>query len=1079
MNRKLLNRPLRWLALLCLAAGVSGAKADGTTETDVTALYVKNGNIYALSNDWDNAGANHPATAGWTRGVAGNFRCFTSTDAGVWGDIQHDNNNLIEHWTANGVSDDVLFFQEVTLPAGTYKVKAKVFAGQQVGGNACNLYLFAADKEKAVVAGTMADYETEAFTLAEAGSVTVGLKAGADNGYRWVGLSDLHLISLSGVEAKYADEQTSQLKDPDMDAVYGNWSYNVEPGGKTNSAIEYYDVDAEISQTVTGLPNGEYLLVGYAFSSTADPYMLANDERVTLKQQSELDACTANGYLNRNAFSYAADIFKAGTLAANELPVVVTDGTLKVGFHATKGAWVPVGGMRLFFQGDKAANYQSEYTKWCTRLQELQGQVLYPLAVRPDFNKQLMDGDASAEAINALKELYHTTVPQQYQAICESAQALMDKCQQEAEAAEDGTALTEAIATAKTAVEAAESPEAVTAAAEALEAARRSFVQTAMLKADAKIGFDMTFLTDAASWYAGVARGNFRGGVINDGVNGEYAGAFQEIWSGSALAPGDAIYRNLYTLRNGRYRLESAVFASFTFGRTGESAVRFFANETEAPELVADKLNYRAVECTVTNGFLRVGARTLDGNEADWIGLADMTMTYLGELPPSEYAGNPGYKEIPLNNGDFSTDDASGWGVNGGAGGFAYGVGEYWNRAIDMWQDIAAGPAENPTLTAGVYRLTVSAFYRNTGTSAEGEEAYLNGTEEIAGRLIVNNLQNEELASIPLASFYSYKPACTDGQGRNNVAAYEQGYVNNLLSAGMAFAAGHYRNELIFTLTPEQAAAGIRIVLKTPNGNQPTNWCAFDNFKLERIQKLAELDFDEAGAYTQAPEEDVYACVTMKRKMAGNGQWNPVCLPFDLTAEQAAEKFSDIRMLTGVTEGEDGLLVLNFTAVADGMKAGTPYMVKALDGATTGELKFDYVTVKGGQAEPAALEVEHGVKMQGNYAYTTIQNTDACKYYFINANTFWTADAETTVKGFRAYITLEQGEEAAGVRGLVMRLDDSTTGLVETEAAATGDTPTDVYSLSGVLLRNRVPEARALDGLSGGVYIVNRKKVIK
>ena len=138
---------------------------------------------------------------------------------------------------------------------------------------------------------------------------------------------------------------------------------------------------------------------------------------------------------------------------------------------------------------------------------------------------------------------------------------------------------------------------------------------------------------------------------------------------------------------------------------------------------------------------------------------------------------------------------------------------------------------------------------------------------------------------------------------------------------------------------------------------------------------------------------------------------------------------------------------------------------------TVSQITVNGVAVK--VAEPAPLEVG-SVNMLGNYGKINITGYDK---YFISNNKFYrAADKNIIVKGFRAYITMDQA--AAGVNQMLINIDGNVTAI-EDVLGEDVDATVNVYTIDGVCVKSGVKSSEALDGLRKGIYIVNGKKVVK
>ena len=135
---------------------------------------------------------------------------------------------------------------------------------------------------------------------------------------------------------------------------------------------------------------------------------------------------------------------------------------------------------------------------------------------------------------------------------------------------------------------------------------------------------------------------------------------------------------------------------------------------------------------------------------------------------------------------------------------------EFWSGTFNLWQDLEELPK-------GKYRLSVQSYYR-TGDNAPAYADYRNGTERITAYLYAGQRKT------PLASVYSYEFSYPVG---GNWAYGNHYFPNTMESATEAFRNGAYQNSLEF-----EAEGQVRIGLVNEVWNY-SNWCIFDNFRLE------------------------------------------------------------------------------------------------------------------------------------------------------------------------------------------------------------------------------------------------------
>lgn len=229
-------------------------------------------------------------------------------------------------------------------------------------------------------------------------------------------------------------------------------------------------------------------------------------------------------------------------------------------------------------------------------------------------------------------------------------------------------------------------------------------------------------------------------------------------------------------------------------------------------------------------------------------------------------------------------------------------------------------------------------------------------------------------------------------------------------------------------------------------------------FTVKPVYHVVTLD---ENSTTYPVTKDILANEVNTNRVLKAGQWNTLCLPFDLTAEQMAEAgISEAFTLSGVMiEGD--MSAVNFIPVAR-MEAGKPYLVKAVESVT---LAFENVLVRA--AIPGTVTLGD-VSMSGSYCLASLKDV-----YYISGDKFYYADVPVVFKGFRAYIVLP---DAAGVKSLAVHLDDVT---AINGPKYPSDELVDVYTVNGIMLKTGVKATKALDGLPRGIYIVNGEKAVK
>lgn len=198
--------------------------------------------------------------------------------------------------------------------------------------------------------------------------------------------------------------------------------------------------------------------------------------------------------------------------------------------------------------------------------------------------------------------------------------------------------------------------------------------------------------------------------------------------------------------------------------------------------------------------------------------------------------------------------------------------------------------------------------------------------------------------------------------------------------------------------------------------------------------------------------------------------WSTVCLPFAVTNEQV-NQLKENGVQIEAMSAFDGSSI-TFTAV-DEMLANTPYIVKcSSEMSPFAELDITGIASTGTLNEV----VIDGISMKGCYMTTLLNSDENTAYYVFNAATgeFVKVGKNGKVLPFRAYIQLT----ADGVQPAAMRVrhENKETGIApiqESDAAASN-----VYAISGKLVRKGVNAQQESQGLEKGIYIINNRKVI-
>ena len=210
-----------------------------------------------------------------------------------------------------------------------------------------------------------------------------------------------------------------------------------------------------------------------------------------------------------------------------------------------------------------------------------------------------------------------------------------------------------------------------------------------------------------------------------------------------------------------------------------------------------------------------------------------------------------------------------------------------------------------------------------------------------------------------------------------------------------------------------------------------------------------------------------YDVTLADRILYKDGEWNTICLPFNVTlansplAGATAKTLVDATM-TGTT------VSLTFGNAVDELVAGVPYIIK-WDGDGTDNIVnpvFNDVTIVNSTEEQRTIsKADDHVKFIGYYNAFTINTPDNDDIYYMTAgSTLKHTGKERVLKACRAYF---QFTEAAASRQFVLDFGDVVTGITATDITNKADA---WYDLNGRRLYQKPTKK--------GLYIYGGRKVV-
>lgn len=234
------------------------------------------------------------------------------------------------------------------------------------------------------------------------------------------------------------------------------------------------------------------------------------------------------------------------------------------------------------------------------------------------------------------------------------------------------------------------------------------------------------------------------------------------------------------------------------------------------------------------------------------------------------------------------------------------------------------------------------------------------------------------------------------------------------------------------------------------------------------------------------------ATVTLAdRTLYKDGNWNTLCLPFDLTIAGSPLDGDnvDVRTLDSAEfNDETGTLTLNFIeeGAVTAVNAGTPFIIKwdnTGENLTEDNLVFSSVTINN-QLHDVEFDLDadtpgtKGITFHGTYAYLSFDETDRSILFLVADNELCYPEAGGYIGAQRAYFQLSgltAGEPKPGQTGIntfVLNFGGEETGIISIEN-------------SKLKIENGAGAWFTLDGRkltykpsAKGIYINNGKKVI-
>lgn len=268
-----------------------------------------------------------------------------------------------------------------------------------------------------------------------------------------------------------------------------------------------------------------------------------------------------------------------------------------------------------------------------------------------------------------------------------------------------------------------------------------------------------------------------------------------------------------------------------------------------------------------------------------------------------------------------------------------------------------------------------------------------------------------------------------------------------------------------YTLGYQDSDAYSTAFVYTQNGTLATSYeepaasFASGQWFVKQVVKL-----DETKEYVQPKFTGDYVDVELKRELYAK-EWNSICLPFDLPADQVVAAWgAGTRVLEFTsTTGNN----LNLSDRAD-IKAGTPYFFQPERVSTDHTYTFTQIKTatwdRSGKVPSVTIKP---IKLTGFYSPSELP---ARCYVFGDENKLYHLTSAMPADGFRCYFQDMSGSN----RQLTWGFNDNTTGIDGTFVTPEAPKVGNIYTVNGQLVRRNSTAA----GLAPGVYIMNGIKLI-
>lgn len=274
-------------------------------------------------------------------------------------------------------------------------------------------------------------------------------------------------------------------------------------------------------------------------------------------------------------------------------------------------------------------------------------------------------------------------------------------------------------------------------------------------------------------------------------------------------------------------------------------------------------------------------------------------------------------------------------------------------------------------------------------------------------------------------------------------------------------------------------AGDIYIGTRVSAANNVAPFSSYLSYDASQVQIVDYLLLDEMSNETERivnDGDDGHNHKIMLRRTLYNNEWNTICLPFDMTAEEVAATFGEGTKLEEYKSlkfpNNGGQCQLNFVAV-DEIKAGESYLIRPT------AVKGNSYTLDARKISKKIIESivdpstsADTVKFVGTYRRMLLGDGYGEKYFIQGSKVYHVAEGQRVlVNGFRCYIALSKYlSSKAMANATIVHSDGSATALRLVEADSSTD-DSRIYNLQGIEQKD--------DTHQHGIYIKGGRKYVK